>query len=320
MQGKILITGGSGFIGTNLIERFVRHGHRVLNIDFKQPRNPQHTRYWQNTDITKASDLRSSVESFDPDYVVHLAARTDLDGTCLSDYAANTKGVENIARTIRDLGTLKKVVFASSMLVCHGGYHPKDQFDYAPTTIYGQSKIETERIIWDIQPQSDWCIMRPTSIWGPWFGPPYRSFFDLIIQKRYFHIGRQGCTKTYGYVGNTTYQIECLLFSETSNPQEKIFYLGDRPPLDIEKWANQIACELGSRIMRLPYFSIKLAALCGDILKRFGIGFPMNSFRLKNMTTNHIIDLDAIYRIAPDPPFSTLDGIRDTLGWIGENP
>lgn len=36
----------------------------------------------------------------------------------------------------------------------------------------------------------DWCIIRPTSIWGPWFGVPYRNFFDMVMHRMYFQIGR----------------------------------------------------------------------------------------------------------------------------------
>ena len=42
----------------------------------------------------------------------------------------------------------------------------------------------------------------------------------------------------------------------------------------------------------------------------------MTSFRLKNMTTDNIIDLSATYKIAPNPPYSRMQGIRETLKWL----
>lgn len=202
------------------------------------------------------------------------------------------------------------------MLVCHTGYYPKNQFDYAPNTLYGESKVETEKIVWDNKPQCDWAIIRPTSIWGPWFGVPYRNFFDMVISRKYFHIGRKSCTKTYGYVGNAVYQIEQILFHETLNEDQKVFYIGDNPPTNIEIWANEIAAELNFDIKRVPFWMLKIAAYFGDLLKLFNITFPMTSFRLKNMTTDNTIDLSETYKIAPNPPCSRIDGIKATLQWL----
>ena len=42
----------------------------------------------------------------------------------------------------------------------------------------------------------------------------------------------------------------------------------------------------------------------------------MTSFRLKNMTTDNIIDLSETYNIAPNRPYSRIDGIRATLQWL----
>ena len=316
---KILITGGSGFIGTNLIEKFLLDGHQVLNIDFNEPKKTELFKHWHNVDINCFDVLKQSIESFHPDYIVHLAARTDLDGVSLDAYKSNITGVENLLKISNELTSLKKIIITSSMLVCHGGYYPKDQFDYAPTTIYGESKVITEKIVWENKPTCDWAIVRPTSIWGPWFGIPYKNFFDMIISKKYFHIGNKVCTKTYGYVGNAIYQLEKILFAETKNELKKIFFIGDNPATNIEEWGNEIAAELDVKIRKMPYLIIKIAAFFGDILKLIGIQFPMNSFRLDNMTTNNIINLKNTYEIVPILPYTRREGIKMTLKWIFEH-
>jgi nucleoside-diphosphate-sugar epimerase len=313
---KILITGGSGFIGTNLIDKFILDGHDVVNIDIAEPKKRELFKYWNEVDINCFDILKESIENFRPDYIVHLAARTDLDGISLEDYKTNIIGVENLLKISKDLTSLKKIIITSSMLVCHGGYYPKDQFDYAATTIYGESKVKTEEIVWKNKPSCDWAIIRPTSIWGPWFGTPYKNFFDMVIAKKYFHIGSKGCTKTYGYVGNAIYQIEKILFAETRSELKKVFFIGEDPATNIEEWANEIAIELKSRIFKMPYLVIKIAALFGDSLKLVGLPFPMNSFRLHNMTTNNIIDLKNTYEIAQNLPYTRKEGIKRTLKWI----
>lgn len=313
---KIIVTGGSGFIGTNLIAKWLLDGHTILNIDIEKPKIDIHYSLWKKVDINNLEDLFFCIKSFDPDYIVHLAARTDLDGSTLVDYKSNILGVENILRISNELKSLKKIVFASSMLVCHRGYYPKDFFDYSPTTVYGESKVVSEKIVWANKPNCDWAIIRPTSIWGPWFSVPYKSFFDMILARRYFHIGDKACVKTYGFVGNTVCQIDKILFSNTLDESKKIFYLGDDPAINIEEWADEIAGELGYKLFRMPFIIVKLLAFFGDILKLINVDFPMNSFRLENMTTDNIIDLKNTNELISNLPYNRIEGIKITLKWI----
>lgn len=315
---KIIITGGSGFIGTNAVQYYLDKGNIVLSIDKREPKRDDHRKVFRKVDIEDYAQLEALVTEFQPDYILHLAARTDLDGKSVDDYSANVKGVENVLKAAAKTKGLKKILITSSMLVCHTGYYPKNQFDYAPTTNYGESKVETENIVWANKPQCDWALLRPTSIWGPWFGVPYRNFFDMMMSRRYFHIGRKSCTKTYGFVGNAVYQINQVLMNDTRDESNKVFYLGDEPPVFIEDWANEIAGELGFRVPRMPMPLLKCAGWFGDFLKLFGVHFPMTSFRLKNMTTDNIINLKNTMAIAPDPPYSRLEGVRETLRWMDE--
>jgi len=316
---KILITGASGFIGTNLLEKFINDGYSVLNIDINTPKNDRQVTYYMNIDITNLSKLKKSVIDFDPDYIVHLAARTDLKGETLNEYSANTIGVRNILDAANCLVNLRKIIIASSMLVCGLGYKPENIFDYHPTTVYGESKVITEQTIWGNQPNCDWAIIRPTSIWGEWFGSPYKDFFDMIIARKYFNISDKLCTKTYGYIGNTIFQIERLLFTDTLELDNKIFYLGDIPPNNIEEWANEIAGFFNYKILTIPYWMICIVARFGDMLKKYNIPFPMTTFRLNNMTTDNEIDLSNIISITPDLPYTRKQGIQRTLEWIYSN-
>ena len=312
---RILITGGSGFIGTNAVEHFSKD-FDVMNVDIAKPKMNSHIKYWTNIDICEYNSLEHAVMEVNPDDILHLAARTDLDGKSVSDYSANTIGVENVLKVASKLKHLKKIVITSSMLVCHVAYQPKDQYDYSPSTFYGESKVITEQQTWKANLKCDWAIIRPTSIWGPWFGEPYRNFFDIVKKRMYFHLGNKGCTKTYGYVGNSIYQIDRLLLTETSGYNQKVFYIGDKPAINISEWADEIGKELGFKIPTMPWGIVKLAAYLGDGLKRFGFHFPMTSFRLKNMTTDNIINLDLTYEVAPNPPYNKIKGVRDTLKWL----
>uniref|UniRef100_UPI004048DD8D NAD-dependent epimerase/dehydratase family protein n=1 Tax=Algoriphagus sp. TaxID=1872435 RepID=UPI004048DD8D len=312
---KIIVTGGSGFIGTNLIHYFIEKGFDVINIDITPPVS-EFIKYWRLVDINDYEKLYRLILEFSPEYVIHLAARTDLRGKNSNDYNVNTIGTQNLISALNKTPSIKRVLFASSMLVCRPGYFPAHDTDYSPSTLYGKSKVEMEKIIRNTNQNYDWVIVRPTSIWGPYFKEPYFNFFELIRNKKYFHIGYLSCSKTYGYVGNVIYQLEEILFTERSQSFTKTFYLGDYEPIHIEFWANEIANEFGYSIRRVPFFIVWSASLFGDVLKSFNIEFPLNSFRLKNMTTDNIINLSDTFKIAPNLPFTRKEGIINTLNWL----
>lgn len=317
LMDKILVTGGSGFIGTNLIEHLEKDGnYEILNIDTVKPKIELQNKYWKNVDLRNKGNLVKTIREFSPDYVIQLGARTDLRGKNLEDYDANIGGITNILEALDGVSNMKRAVFASSMYVCEPGYLPKDYEDYAPHTLYGESKVETEKKIKNNNPKYTWSIIRPTSIWGPWFGEPYDKFFRIVMNKMYFHMGKRACKKTYGYVDNAVYQIMSILNADREKVNRKVFYLGDYEPYDITEWANEIAKEIGIKIPNIPYSLFVLTGWFGDLLKKVGITFPMTSFRLHNMTTDNVHDVRPIQEIAPNLPIDRKTGTKRTIDWI----
>ena len=201
------------------------------------------------------------------------------------------------------------------MYVCRPGYIPLTYNDYKPHTLYGESKVQSELVVKNIvHPTFKWVIIRPTSIWGPWFGIPYIDFFNVVYGGKYFDFGR-ACSKTYGYVENTIFQIEKILLADSAN--FKTMYVGDNPPIQISEWANEISMEFGGgEIKKIPFFVIKAASILGDIFSKFSIKFPITSFRLSNMTTNNILPLYEVYEIATEIPVSRLEGTKRTINWL----
>ncbi|MDR0748577.1 MAG: NAD(P)-dependent oxidoreductase [Tannerellaceae bacterium] len=314
---KYLITGGSGFIGTNLISYLLRDEKaEILNIDAKTPKISSHRNCWKQIDIRDRQTLIETIIDFQPNIVIHLAARTDLSGKTLDDYNSNIEGVSNLLDALEQVKNVRKVIFASSMYVCKPGYTPKHCDEYAPHTLYGESKAETEKIIKNRNPNYTWSIIRPTSIWGPWFEEPYDTFFRIILSRFYFHLGKRACKKTYGYIDNAIYQIMSIAQAEADKINKKVFYIGDYEPYNITQWANEIASFENIRIPTVPFFLFSVAAWVGDFLRLLGITFPMTSFRLKNMTTDNIHDLSLIKEIAPNLPVLRKDGIKTTLQWM----
>lgn len=89
---KVLITGGSGFIGTNLVADLLGDEVEVLNFDRSPPLDPSHRPYWREGNILSSPDLQEAMAAFQSTHLVHLAARVDTDGATLFDYRNNTDG------------------------------------------------------------------------------------------------------------------------------------------------------------------------------------------------------------------------------------
>jgi nucleoside-diphosphate-sugar epimerase len=318
---KIVVTGGSGFIGTNLIKLLEKHNFLIFNYDISQPKDTSQINYWYNIDILNKEVLINKLLLDNPDYIIHLAARTDLnEENDINGYRVNFDGVRNLMDGAKQLNLLKKVIVASSMLVCKLGYFPESFDDYAPSSLYGESKVLTEKIVKEYD--LNWTIVRPTSIWGPWFGEPYKLFFELVIKGLYFNIpAKYSSTKTYGFVENTCMQMFILLISEDLTVKHNFYYLGDIKPINITDWAIRIR-KLNNqpKLLTLPKWLLIFAAKIGDFLK-FKLDFhkfPMNSFRYSNMTNNNIInDLNRTINVTKVGTNNNLDDeIIKTLNWL----
>lgn len=316
MKTKVLVTGGSGFIGTNIIE-FYKDRFDVLNIDIEAPRNSEHIKYWKKVDILESKLLNEIFLNFKPNFVLHMAARTDLDGKTLKDYSANIEGVENIIKATNLTPSIKKIIFASSRLVCEIGYEPKDEFDYKPSTVYGESKIIGEKIVRNTKiKNADWLIVRPTSLWGPWFGIPYKNFFDIIERKLYFHPKGKKIYKKFGFVLNSVHILDVLLKDDSLN--KKTIYLSDFENLEVKNWADIISNYFHKKEVReIPFFILRLFSILGDAVKLLGYkNPPLTSFRLNNLTTQMNYNTKDVEKVVKKLPYSLEQGTKITFEWI----
>lgn len=317
---RVLVTGGSGFIGTNVVEAYLRDGWVVLNVDIAPPKIPAHAPNWQQVDILDDAALRRAFASFRPDLVIHLAAKTVLDErTTLDHFAANIQGVQNVIGAVQAAGSVERTFFTSSRLVCRLGYVPKDDTDYQPSTLYGLSKVHGEQLVRAAPPGlGTWTILRPTGIWGPWFGVPYRDFFNTIRRGRYVHPAGRDARKSYGYVENTVYQLQRLAARPPSGVNGRTFVIADYPPLSIRAWAELIRNALGARPIRsVPVPLLKGAAIAGDAIQRLGRGHaPLTSFRLNNLVSDMVYDTSPLETLVGPLPYTPVQGVGRTVAWL----
>jgi nucleoside-diphosphate-sugar epimerase len=316
---KVLVTGSSGFIGEHLVQRLTREGHTVGGLDVTPPSTEPANFTFQIGSLVDGPKLTAITSSFAPQTIVHLAARTDLDGKDLQDYAANIGGVENLLTAIRKTPSVTRCIFTSSQLVCKAGYIPKHEQDYRPNTLYGQSKVMTEQAVRYADGGGvEWCLVRPTTVWGPGMNRHYQSFFRLIRRGRYFHIGHRPLYKTYGFVRNVVQQYLRLLEVPARLIHRRVFYVGDYEPLSLREWANAFQREFDAKpIPTLPEALAKLLAKLGDAINAAGYhSFPFNSFRLNNILTEYQYDMSETRAVCGELCANVEQGVKETATWF----
>jgi nucleoside-diphosphate-sugar epimerase len=314
---KVLVTGSSGLIGRWIGMRLDREGIEWVGVDVSpQIADLKCSQHYQ-VDILDAAALQEVFEQSSPTHVIHLAARCDLDGKTVEDYEANRGGVLNLCDAIRKTSSVSRAIFTSSQLVCEVGYVPKDDVDYCPHTVYGESKVFTEQVVREQQGGDvTWCLARPTTVWGPHMSDHYKSLWQHIENGRFFHSGSGALYKSYSYAENIAHQYFRLLMAPEDQVSENTFYMADYEPLSLRDYANSIASSLGVKSpVTIPFFLAKLIALGGDLLNGVGVKFPFNSFRLKNIRTEYIFDLSKTEAVCGALPKSFEQGIQETAKW-----
>jgi len=319
MSERVLVTGSSGFIGTNVVAAFRAAGNVVLGFDLAPPVDPAAADLHLQGDIVDRDALIAAVTSFAPTWIVHLAAETGVQGRRLEDFVANVGGVANLIEAIRRTPSVRRTVFTSTKLVCRNDHAPTSFDDYCPDTPYGESKVRGEQLVRASGLESEWSIVRPTGMWGPWFHVPYRGFFEMVARGRYLHPAGTDAPKLHGYVGNAVHEIRSILEAPREQVHEQIFYLSDYEPFVIRDWADLISRETRGRPVRtMPAVVIRAAALAGDLLQRCGWKEPpLTSFRLRNMRARTDgLPLDNLREVVGPLPYDLAAGVRETVAWL----
>ena len=316
---KILVTGSAGLIGTALVKDLVGQGFVVGGLDREAAGEFTGAAVNYACDILDRARLTACVSEFAPDAIVHLAARTDVDGRELSGYAANIEGVSNLVEAIRATSSVTRCIWTSTQLVCRAGYVPTSSSDYQPDTVYGRSKVRTEEIVRASEGAGrEWCVVRPTTVWGPGVNLHYQRFLKLVKRGLYFHVDPGPLYKSYSYVGNITHQYIQLLRAPAEVIQGRTLYLADYLPIDLVGWCNAFQQSFGVRaIPVMPKILVRLLALTGDALGHLGMRrVPFNSFRLNNMLAQYRFDMRETEAICGPLPYTIEDGVRITAEWI----
>jgi len=151
----ILVTGGAGFIGSQIADAYIEQGHSVTIIDNlstgkKKNINPRAT--FHQADLREADAIKKVLDRGKFDVVNHQAAQIDVRKSVADpgyDASVNIVGMLNLLQAALQSG-VKKVIFASSGGAIYGeqDYFPADeQHPTRPISPYGIAKLTTEHYL-----------------------------------------------------------------------------------------------------------------------------------------------------------------------------
>ena len=314
----MLVTGGCGFIGVNLVANLVAEGAVVTVLDLDAAN-------WHNLPDA-VTQVRGDV--LDPDaaaracegaeLVYHLAARTDIDGEAVEDYRVNYAGAENVIAACARSGSTKRFVFYSTQLVV--GLFNETRFidetePFRTRTAYGQSKIEGEKIVMSHCARAGipYTIVRPTSVYGPWGEAPYREFFRVIKRRRYFHVGRAGNLVSWVYVKNL---VDLTVMASLSpEARDQTYFGNDFHPYTMREIVDTVASYYDIAVPTVPSWMVTLLAYALALPKQWGLDVPIYPFRLRNIKANYCYDIQRSVEIGFMPRYGLGEGVRETLDW-----
>jgi len=176
-RGKILITGGAGFIGSNIVDRYVSLGYKTVVVDNLSTGrmsnvNPQAVFY--KLDIRNNKELEDIFKKERPDIVNHHAAQMDIRKSVddpIYDAQVNIIGSLNVIQNAVKYN-VKKFIFASSGGAVYG--EPEflpvpETHSLNPTSPYGVSKLSVEKYLFAVSSYSgfNYTILRYGNVYGP---------------------------------------------------------------------------------------------------------------------------------------------------------
>ena len=198
--GRVLVTGGSGFVGANLVTELLDRGHDVVSFDRVPSPLPEHPRLRTLVgDITDADDVAKAIGTAQDrvDTVFHTAAIIDLmgGGSVTKEYrersfAVNVGGTESLVRTGQAAGVRRFVYTASNSVVMGGrrisGGDETLSYTARFNDLYTETKVAAEKFVLAANGGADGagmltCSIRPSGIWGRGDQTMFRKVFESVL-------------------------------------------------------------------------------------------------------------------------------------------
>jgi UDP-glucose 4-epimerase len=215
-QRKVLVTGGAGFIGSHVAERFLADGWAVEIVDNlssgRRENLPSGARFHE-LDIG-STEARAVVRTGGFTAVCHLAAQIDVRKSVvdpLFDARTNVVGTLNLAQGIVDSGHRTRFVFSSTGGALYGDFTPPpspEESPKEPDAPYGVSKLSSEYYLASFARlyALDMVALRYANVYGPRQDPHGEAgvvaiFCGRLLDRKPLTVfGTGGQTRDYVYV------------------------------------------------------------------------------------------------------------------------
>jgi len=312
---KITIIGGSGFVGTRLIE----HIGPIFckNIDKK----PSH----HFPEITSIYDIRNkNLEStIDPetDIVILLAAehKDNVEPVSLY-YDVNVEGTKNVLDVMDKMG-IKKILFTSSVAIYGlNKKNPDEDFNPEPFNHYGKSKWLAEEVLreWFTKDplNRSLIIIRPTVIFGEQNRGNVYNLLKQINSGLFIMVGDGNNKKSMAYVENVVSFIKFCIDNFINKPGYYVFNYSDKPDLTMNEFVLYCSKILGKKIpsIKLPYWiGISIGVVADFFSKITGKKLLVSSLRIKKFCATTQIDSSKAFNYGFKPKFTINEALERTI-------
>ena len=289
---KILVTGGTGFIGRYFVNELLELNHQVTAFDLY----PFEAGF-PNLDLSKVEYLKGDIRdqtalanaSANCDAILHLAAAHHDFGISEATFdAVNVGGAQSVCNATTSNG-ISKVCFFSTVAI-YGEANPPVSED-APTNAvsqYGKTKLSAEGVFrnWVDEGNGNQClVIRPTVTFGR---GNFANMFTLIqqIEKgRYLPVGDGANIKSLSYVENiVAATLKLWLEPQSNQPAYAPFNYVCKPDMSSGEIAEIIYKALAKKkpSFKVPYWFARLLALPLDVVIVItGMNLPISRARIK---------------------------------------
>ncbi|MBI5696698.1 MAG: NAD-dependent epimerase/dehydratase family protein [Nitrospirae bacterium] len=318
---RALVTGGTGFIGSHLVEALLKRGDHVRCL----VRDPDRPKWLKGLDVelvrgdcADRDSLRGVTEGMD--YVFHAAGLTKAVRP-EEYYTANGDGTRNIAEAAaRDgAGTLRKFVLVSSQAAMGPSRkgEPRQEDDPPePVSDYGKSKLAAETYALGYRDRMDVVIVRPTSVYGPRDTDIF-TFFKMVKSgiRTTFKDERQ---VSLCYVDDLVDGILAAAFGDTRSGEA--FFIAEARPYTWDEIGLAFAEAVGTKPVRvvLPVPLMAVVAVISEAVSAF-TGRPalLNRQKIAEIRQRYwVVDVTrANERLGFNAVHGIADGAKITADW-----
>ena len=302
----VTVIGGSGFIGTRLIQRLVKSKIASFSIIDKAASKAFPGKV-KVADVRSVDALRESV--FHGSVIVNLAAEHRDDVQPLSLYhEVNVVGARNICTVAREKNVCT-IIFTSTVAIY--GFAPigtDESGVIAPFNDYGRTKYEAEQVFQSWQAENPHertlVIIRPTVVFGEQNRGNVYNLLRQIASGRFVMVGHGNNRKSMAYVENLVAFIE---YAISFKPGVHIYNFIDKPDVTMNTLVATVNRILGKSekiVFRLPYSLGYTIGKCFDLISlSTGKRFSISSIRVKKFCANSVYNtaIDNTGFVSPVP-------------------